>query len=168
MQVKRDAKFSKDRKYRYVLDREWDASGKLVTFVMLNPSCADEVVDDQTITRCIGFAKTWGYGRLKAVNLFAWRATDSNELSEVDDPVGKDNDPWIPKAVKQADKVVCAWGDDISKVTDGEIRVKKVLELIRLQDKTLYRLGSITKKGNPRHPSRLGSDTELQPWNPTL
>ena len=67
--MKRDASFSEDRKYRYVLDREWDESGKLVTFIMLNPSNADEVVDDRTIKRCITFAKEWGYGRLRVVNL---------------------------------------------------------------------------------------------------
>ena len=165
MEIKRDAKFSPDRKYRYALDREWDERGKLVTFIMLNPSCADEVIDDQTITRCIGFAKDWGYGRLKAVNLFAWRATDSNELTKVADPVGPDNHSWILESVRQADKVVCAWGDDVSTASDREERAQEVLETVKDQGKKPYRLGSLTNKGNPRHPSRLPGDTKPMPWN---
>ena len=97
--IKRDATFSADRKYRYVLDREWETSGKLVTFIMLNPSNADEVVDDRTIKRCIDFAKESGCGRLRVVNLFAYRSTDPKELEHVADPIGDGNDDDIRAAV---------------------------------------------------------------------
>ena len=50
--------------YRYLLWREWDSSNKTVSFIMLNPSRADGSVNDPTITRCINFASSWGYGRL--------------------------------------------------------------------------------------------------------
>ena len=48
------------RQYRYALWRKW-ADGPQVLFVMLNPSTADESVDDPTIRRCISFAKAWGF-----------------------------------------------------------------------------------------------------------
>lgn len=57
--------------YRYLLWREWDISNKTVSFIMLNPSRADAQINDPTITRCINFALSWGYGRLEVVNLFA-------------------------------------------------------------------------------------------------
>ena len=37
----------------------------------LNPSTADENENDPTITRCINFAKSWGYGSVCVTNLFA-------------------------------------------------------------------------------------------------
>ena len=57
--------------YRYLLWREWDSQSKTVSFIMLNPSRADAEINDPTITRCINFARSWGYGRLEIVNLFA-------------------------------------------------------------------------------------------------
>ena len=163
-----DATFSEDRKYRYVLDRVWDQSGKLVTFIMLNPSCADEVVDDPTIKRCITFAKEWGYGRLRVVNLFVYRLTDPKDLEQVDDPVGHDNDDAIRAAVGEAELVVCAWGNNVSHVDKGQPRVQEVLAIIRGQDKTPHTLGHLTKESQPRHPSRLSGDTKPGPWNGVL
>ncbi|MGK7951453.1 MAG: DUF1643 domain-containing protein [Xenococcaceae cyanobacterium] len=48
--------------YRYLLWREWNSQSKTVSFIMLNPSRADAEINDPTITRCINFAKSWGYG----------------------------------------------------------------------------------------------------------
>ena len=163
--IKRDATFSADRKYRYVLDRVWDQSGKLVTFIMLNPSIADEVVDDPTIKRCITFAKEWGYGRLRVVNLYTYRSTDPKDLEQVDDPVGHDNDDAIRAAVGEAELVVCAWGNNVSLVDKGQSRIQEVLEMIRQHGETPYRLGSLTVKCNPRHPLYLSTDIERVPWN---
>src|SRR5207237_5457574 len=71
------ASFSRDRRYRYRLWRRWDAARPVVAFVMVNPSTADAGRDDPTIRRCIGFARSWGYGRLEVVDLFAYRGTDT-------------------------------------------------------------------------------------------
>lgn len=56
------AVFSACRKYRYSLHRTWDRENRKCMFIGLNPSIADEVVDDPTIRRCIRYAKEWGYG----------------------------------------------------------------------------------------------------------
>jgi hypothetical protein len=40
------ARFSADRLYRYALWRVWDADRGLCNFLMLNPSTADETIDD--------------------------------------------------------------------------------------------------------------------------
>lgn len=55
--MKRDALI--DGPYRYWLTREWDAEKPRVLFVMLNPSTGDHEEDDNTIKRCVGFAKRW-------------------------------------------------------------------------------------------------------------
>lgn len=44
-------------------------------FIMLTPSTADADTDDPTIRRCIGFAKSSGFGGLYVGNLFAYRST---------------------------------------------------------------------------------------------
>ena len=54
------AKFSKCRKYRYTLWRTWDNSKPKVMFLGLNPSTADEVNNDPTVTRCINYSKSSG------------------------------------------------------------------------------------------------------------
>ena len=52
-----DAKFSKDRIYRYALWRIWDDTLPKLLFIGLNPSTADETNDDPTMRRCIRFSK---------------------------------------------------------------------------------------------------------------
>jgi hypothetical protein len=54
----------------------------------LNPSTADENQDDPTITRCINFAKSWGYGGVCVTNLFAYCATVLSDMRASNDPIG--------------------------------------------------------------------------------
>ena len=97
--------------YRYLLWREWNSSNKTVTFIMLNPSRADAQINDPTITRCINFAKSWGYGRLEVVNLFAYRTHKPSLLKQATKPIGKDNDRYIIESVEKSDRVILAWGN---------------------------------------------------------
>ena len=74
--MKKDAVLSEDRKYRYLLSRNWDDTKPTVLFIGLNPSTADEKEDDPTINKCISYAKSWGYGKVLMANLFAFRSTN--------------------------------------------------------------------------------------------
>lgn len=109
--VKRSATFSPCRRYRYALWRTWDAARPGVLFIGLNPSTADEVADDPTIRRCMGYARSWGYGGVCVANLFAWRATKPADLRAAEDPVGADNDAWLARLADGASLVVAAWGN---------------------------------------------------------
>jgi hypothetical protein len=75
-----------DRPYRYSLWRRVGESRRRVLFVMLNPSTADAIVDDPTIRRCMGFARTWGFGELEVCNLFAYRSPCPSALLRPADP----------------------------------------------------------------------------------
>ena len=84
--MKKDAQLSTCRKYRYALWRTWDEAKPQVMIIGLNPSTADETKDDPTITRCINFAKAWGYGGVCMANLFAYRATAPSDVKASIDP----------------------------------------------------------------------------------
>lgn len=143
------------RKYRYVLWREWDMyNSDYCMFIALNPSTADEVRGDLTISKCIGFAKRWGFGALCVANLFAYRATDPVVMKAQVDPIGGDNDHNLITLAAGAGKVVAAWGDH-GNFLGRDREVRKLLS-------GMVCLGK-TRGGQPRHPSRLAYSTELEP-----
>jgi hypothetical protein len=104
------AKFSRCRRWRYLLWRRW-SDGPVANFLMLNPSTADEVRLDPSCTRARNYAAQWKFGALVVTNLFGWRATDPGEMKATRDPVGRGNDRAILAAARSADLVVCAWGN---------------------------------------------------------
>lgn len=76
----------------------------------LRASTADEIENDPTVTRCIGYARTWGYGGLCMANLFASRDTDPRGMKAAPDPVGPKNDERLSQQAGKAGVVVAAWG----------------------------------------------------------
>jgi hypothetical protein len=154
----RSAVLSPDEQYRYRLDRQW-THGPTLAWVMLNPSTADGVTDDATLTRITRFSRYWGFGALTVVNLYAWRATDPAELWSTGDPVGPDNDRHIYEGVA-GHEVVVAWG-----AHGRPDRIALVLRLIASAPGTGRPLAlALTKNGQPRHPLYLRSDLTPQPW----
>jgi len=146
-------------KYRYVLKRVWNASLPVCVFVGLNPSTADANEDDPTIRRCVGFAKSWGYGGLVMLNLFAYRATNPQDMlcSVLIDPVGPENDNHILKEVSKAGIVIAAWG--FHGANFG--RDKRIIVMV----KNLHYL-KLTKDGQPSHPLYLRKDLKPLLWVP--
>ena len=154
------AEFSECRTYRYVLWRRWGWQGyaKQVMFIGLNPSTADETEDDQTVRRCVRFAKDWNYSGLLMVNAFAFCATDPGEMKKAGDPIGPENDEVIAYRAAQAGLIVAAWGAHCS--------TERELEVCHTIGKTIHCLGR-TKAGRPRHPLRLRADTTPERfWSP--
>jgi hypothetical protein len=138
----RSAVLSNCRKYRYSLSRSWDESKPYALFIGLNPSTADENEDDPTIKRCIDYTNRWGYGGLKIVNLFSYRATLPSDLKKAENPIGVDNDIYIKELVKEAAITIVAWSNDGSYLD----RNKDVLKLIK-EPMCL----NINKSGQPSH-----------------
>jgi len=150
--VNKNATFSDCRKYRYALSRTWNDKKKTILFIGLNPSTANEKIDDPTIRRCINYAQNWGYGSLLMVNLFAYRATLPSELKNVKNPIGNDNDLQIIELSKKADIAVAAWGNE-GTLLNRDKEVKKILpNLMCLK---------INKSGQPSHPLYQKKDLKL-------
>ena len=159
--MKRKAKISKDGSYRYTLERRWgDTSDSRVFFVMLNPSTADGQVDDNTVTRCINYARRWGYGGLLVGNLFALRSTDPQLVRR--DPcaaIGPLNDMYLRKMSRRADLTIVAWG-----VIGGEFR-GRISDVLTTIGSDILCIGT-TQDGHPRHPLYAPKDAPLEQWRP--
>ena len=152
--LQRTAQLSPCRRYRYTLWRRW-GNGPYAMFVGLNPSTADETVDDPTIRRCIAFSRAWGYDALCMANLFAYRATKPADMLKQDDPIGPDNDAHLRQLAADAGVVVAAWGTHGTH--GGRHRaVRKMLPALHYL--------RLTKNGHPGHPLYLPASLLPAAW----
>ena len=140
--------------YRYSLSRKW-SDGDMVAWVMLNPSTADASVDDPTIRRCISFSKSWGYGGLTVVNLYAYRATNPDALKTAIDPIGPEHGVHFMRALHASSLIVAAWGACRYAKTDHVSHW--------LAQRDIQCLG-VTNDGSPRHPLYVKADVHLREW----
>ena len=154
---KSGAVFSDRRKYRYALWRMWDEKKPLGMIIGLNPSTADETGNDPTITRCISFARSWGYGAVCVTNLFGFRATAPSQLKAYHDPIGKENDAWVHEMAKEAAITVAAWGNH-GKFLNRSLEIMPSLDQLHCI--------KMNKSGEPAHPLYLKSELKPVPMIP--
>ncbi len=144
------AEFSDDRKYRYVLWRIWDEDKPKVLIIGLNPSKADESVDDPTIRRVKRLAASWGFGGIYMVNLFAWVTPYPEELEACNDPVGE-NDHKLKEYYSKCQEVVFAWG-----ATETNGRAEKISGMFPNAKCIAKNLD-----GSPKHPLYVKKEAQL-------
>jgi hypothetical protein len=166
-----------DGENRFWLLRDWSQSHycewhghrccrcvRTLTYVMLNPSKADDVQDDPTIRKCVGFATRLGYERMYVVNLFSKRATNPIEL-QVGVGRRRTNLVAVQRRLLASDTVVFAWGASVMQAPPAP-RARALRSLAGVVEQLDVRplcLGA-TKDGHPRHPVRLSYTTQLEPW----
>jgi hypothetical protein len=143
--------------YRYRLIRRW-GNGRLLVWIMLNPSTADAEIDDPTIRRVRHFTKRERYGGFVVVNIWALRATDPADLHTRRAAFEPENIDRVWREVWGRD-VVAAWGANVSR-GPGLQRVRLALRVAR----SVQCLG-LTKAGHPRHPLMLRNDTQFIWWH---
>jgi hypothetical protein len=145
-------------KYRYRLGRDVREAGGAypnagyVLWIMLNPSTADAAFDDNTIRRCIGFTRAWGYAELLAGNLYALRSTNPSGLWASDDPYGPKNRNHLSEMARDAALIVAAWGQHAQR-EDAE-----PLADLLCGYADLWCLG-VGGSNKPKHPLMLRADT---------
>jgi hypothetical protein len=152
--------YSDCERYRYSLTRVWDADGKRVNFVMLNPSTATEVQNDPTVERCERRARTLGYGSFAVTNIFAWRDTDPRLMRAASDPIGPANDDAIRERAQWANDVIAAWGTHGAHLNRGAT----VANLLQGVNRPLFHLG-LSKAGHPKHPLYLAYTQQPERWD---
>lgn len=154
------ASFSPCQRYRWILWRRWGSIGDPMLMVIgLNPSTADETIDDPTIRRCISYAMRWNYGGLFMANLFAYRSTDPRRLDRLAEKVEPAScrglhDRLLVQYADQSDLIVAAWGSD-KNVGD---RGRQVCQLLARPIHCLKR----NDDGSPGHPLYLKKDLTPQ------
>ena len=146
--ILRKAKFSIDKKHRYELSRHWDLSKSDILFIMLNPSIANEDIDDPTIKRLISFTREFKYGGFFVANLFTYITPYSKTL---DTSIGltKLNLKTIKNLVNKVDEVIYAWGNSIKEPQE----LKNLVKNPKCFGKNL--------NGTPKHPLYLSSNSKL-------
>ncbi|WP_376087390.1 DUF1643 domain-containing protein [Roseomonas sp. CCTCC AB2023176] len=160
------AVFSPDGRYRTVLERRWDnqpfGSPGLTAWIMMNPSTADETVDDPTVRRARDFTRRWGGGAMVVLNAFALRATRPEMLLEAEDPVGPGNDDAIAEWSTRADRVIAAWGLFPKPLRRRNADLAALLAQAGITPLALR----VTADGTPGHPLYVAGDTVPEPWTP--
>lgn len=157
------AVFSDDRRYRYLLGRQWDAARRPVLWILTNPSKAGAFVSDQTVVVGAQFSRRNGFGGMIFANLKAFIATDPRDLEEAlangADVVGPQNEAAINAALlRSGGAVIVAWG------ANGYVLGLDHFCLKRLRARGIGPLClGTTKDGAPRHPLRLAYTTPLEP-----
>lgn len=157
----RTARLSEDGVYRFTLHRIWGSPSNLLTFIMLNPSTADALVDDPTVVRCTNFARDMGHDGIVVVNLYAFRATKPADLWLAEKPTGGvANDETLRKALSKAEThgspVIAAWG--------ANAKPDRVTWLLRQPGAHRLQALRVTKAGAPGHPLYLPAACRPSPW----
>lgn len=141
--------FSEDRRYRYALWRVWDREKPAVIFIGFNPSTADEIHDDPTVSKLAFDAKYLKYGGLYIGNLYALVSPQPIDiLFSPGNAVGKENDRYLEELKHVAGIVVVGWGNVGGHNMVTRVRCGNILDLLGYP---IYCF-AITKRGQPAHP----------------
>lgn len=135
----------------------------LAVFIGLNPSTATHLKNDPTITRCEGFAKSWGCRGMIMLNLFAWRDVSPAAMKLAGRHAeGEFNRFIVSRIVNQSEIVVACWG------THGGWRNQQT-RIMRewLPEKTIKRIKclKLTSGGFPGHPLYIKAGTPLSDFS---
>ncbi len=152
LQIPSGAIFSEDRRYRYTLWRVWNPRLQLLMQIGLNPSTANEIRNDPTISRGITRAYRDGYGGFLMGNLYAYVSTNPKALLEDGDKVGELNDAYLRLMVKMSLKQLCGWGS----FPEAGKRAPAVLGMLT----NPHCLG-INADGQPKHPLYIAYDVPM-------
>ena len=149
VKISRSANISNDKKERFYLSRIWDSKKPKVLYIMLNPSYADDELDDPTIRRLIFFSKKFKFGGFYVTNLFT-QITPYPKLLNIESTIHKNNLKVIKNFTLKSKAIVYAWGNLINEPE----------EFLSIIDKPLCFKKNLN--GTPRHPLYLPSSCELE------
>ncbi len=145
-------------RYRYRLTRRW-GPGRSLLCILINPSTATAEEDDNTIRKLVVIASLLGFDAIEVVNLFAFRATDPDDMMAAADPIGPENDQHLLDAVKANQLVLAGWGVPGDHLSRGA-EVTRMLQREGVQVMCL----AINKGGTPKHPLYCRNDSQPIPY----
>lgn len=160
-------------KHRLYYKTVWETNMPILTFIMFNPSTANQYSTDPTINNCIKLAKkgieNTKFGGIEIYNLITIRHPNVIKTIELYKNEKKHINPLFNETL-ECKHICLAWGEKIGKGnTDIEIRklenynkikndlIGKILKKLK-NHSNLYVYGN-KKNKKPRHPSRTAFNT---------
>lgn len=141
-------------------------SSRNVLFIGVNPNTANDQVHDMTTRKIIKFGIKNGYEGWLLANLYPTRSLSPHDLPETYDNDLRSLNQTIITALTQRfsiQHICCCWGNAI------KIRpylYESLQALVQSQtNSTFLKLGSLTKEGHPKHPSRIGYDNSMESFD---
>jgi hypothetical protein len=128
---------------------------------MLNPSIADALDDDHTVTKCVRFAQKNDFSGIEIVNIFPLVSTKPEALTAYDH--SKDQERNIAHVFDTRTRMplVLAFGN----ITNRGQRQALSGVLYALGNREVFSIGPPTKAGYPRHPAYASYDLPLVPYS---
>lgn len=180
------ALFSSDDRHRYALDRDLGLDAQRFTeplfaalmprrlvAIGMNPSTADAFAPDRTVTRELGFARSWGCSLYSQGNLYGWREPKPMymwaEHRAGRDIVGPHNDDAIRTMLtmlaRDGGVALACWGR-MHTSGDKVLQEMRVLAVCRIAREVGVQWQCLGKNadGSPKHPLYLPKNTQLEPW----
>lgn len=135
---------------------------RIILWIMLNPSTADAMMDDQTIATIVRFSERWGYHRIMVGNLYAFRTKHPKIMWTAHkagvDIVGPQNDEHLLRMIAlvraSGGEVMAAWGKH------AKIRREQAVHKMAGEMKCL----STNLDGTPVHPLYQPGDLVPRVW----
>ena len=154
-----------DKELRYILKKE--GINPLVV-LGVNPSTADDVKPDRTITRVCGFADRLGFDSFVMLNAYPLRTPKIEELpAQLNPDLHQKNLSYIVGETSKIENpvILVAHGNSISKKKYLRTCLHDILkELAQFKGAKFIQLGDLTKQGNPRHPLMARADIEIKEY----
>lgn len=163
------ASLSDDKRHRFLLTRKWKTQKEEryilglygeVLWILLNPSNANDTIDDPTIKKIVTFTDRMGFTSLSVVNLYSYISSSPAVLwNEQTREERKDlNFAYIKAAADKATRIMFTWGDYQVAHTMG---AKITAMLLANGNRIFYCLGK-NVNGSPKHPVRLSYSTQVE------
>lgn len=148
----KNGKYSEEGKNREMLTVYWDSEhNKKAVVIGINPSKANDIRSDKTLTTAGRFLDAYGISEFKMLNLFMSYSTQQDDIKK--ETLIDLND--YRKDFEKTDLIVIAWGVDNNYCEEKE----RALNIIKDYKEKVY---CIEKNGSmPLHPSRISYESNL-------
>ena len=154
MEYKNVRMISEGETIRFALMRE----GERVLYVFgVNPSTATDKKSDPTMRKVIRFAENNGFDGFAMMNLYPLRSTNPYALpKEIDMGLHRKNLQVIKEIIgKKANPVILlSFGNSIEATPFLKDCLIDIIDLLKPLNPQWKQIGTPTKAGHPRHPSR--------------
>ncbi len=154
-----------DNSHRFALGIEGD---KPLLVFGLNPSTASDTSPDRTMSKVMNHATLLGFNGFFMLNLYPQRATYPENLDREIDLESSDKNTAVILELAERFRpefILAAWGQTIL-VRPYLIKcLHDIYSILPNLKNNWYSLGSLTKNGHPRHPSRTAYSCKLKPFD---